>query len=150
MTTEKRIACIDCKYCEYKPLSEEEKEEYYQADQKYYDSIKDLPYEEKGHRLIYRKNASMLIRMREYTCLHYKRESFDNLSGKIHTSVGIDCKTYRDDPFIGHCGASAKFFEPKNKVIPIVSQPKVVEPKKKEPQTVKEYLEYLWKEIRND
>ena len=140
-----RIACIDCKFCEYKPLPEEEKEEYYEADRKYYESIKELSLECQSNRELYRQSARTLIRKREYTCMHYKAEYFDNLSGKLSVSVGIDCKTYRDAPYIGDCGTNAKFFQPKNKVIQIVSQPK-----KEQPQTVREYLKQLWKEIKED
>lgn len=145
-----RIACIDCKFCEYRPLSEEEKEEFYEADRKYYDSIKELSVESQCYHTTYRRPAGTRIRMQEYKCLHYKTEFFDNLSGKLSVSVGIDCKTYRDDPWVGHCGANAKFFQSKTKVIPIINQPAKVEPKKEQPQTVKEYLKALWKEIKED
>ena len=145
-----RIACIDCKFCEYKPLSEEQKEEFYEADRKYYDSVKDLSVESQCYRTTYRRPADTRIRMQEYKCLHYKAEYFDNLSGKLSVSVGIACKTYRGDPWSGYCGEDAKFFQPKTKVIPITNQPVKIETKKEQPQTVKEYLKALWKEIKED
>jgi len=145
-----RIACVDCKFCEYKPLSEEEKEEFYEADRKYYESLDSLTLEEKSCRYLHRLSAFTRIRMKEYKCLHYKTEFFDNLSGERSVSVGIDCKTYRGDPWIGHCGANGKFFQPKTKVIPISNQSVKVEPKKEQPQTVKEWLKALWKEIKED
>ena len=142
-----RIACIDCKFCEYKPLSEEEKEEYYEADRKYYESIKGLTADCTVHMSMYRKNAYKRIRMQEYKCLQFRFNSFDILSGETSVTTGIDCETYRNEPFIGRCGHGAKFFQPKIKVIPIVSKPSI-EPKKEQPQTVREYLKQLWKEIK--
>lgn len=66
MTTEKRIACIDCKHCEYKPLSEEEKEEYYQADRDFRQEMTGLSLDDQERRSRYWKPAHRLIRMKEY------------------------------------------------------------------------------------
>lgn len=151
MTTEKRIACIDCKYCEYKPLSEEEKEEYYQADREFREKLAGLSLDDQESHSRYWKPARRLIRMKEYTCNHYRTESFDYLSGEVKVSSGIDCDSYRSSVFSNKCGYDAIFFEPKEPKIEVSQvEHKIETPQSTPPQTVGAWLKSIWKEIKND
>lgn len=150
MTTEKRIACIDCKHCEYKPLSEEEKEEYYQADRDFRKEIELLSPESQEIRYRYWKTARRRIRMKEYTCHHYRTESFDYLTGEVKVSSGIDCDSYRSSVLSNKCGYDAIFFEPKNPKIEVSQVKHEIEtPQSIPPQTVGAWLKSIWKEVKN-
>lgn len=151
MTTKKRIACIDCKHCDYKPLSEEEKEKYYRADQEFRKELAVLPLDDQERRLRHREPAHKLIRMKEYTCNHYRTESFDYLSGEVEVSSGIDCDYYRSSVFPHKCGYDAIFFEPKESKIEVSQvEHKIETPQPTPPQTVSAWLKSIWKEVKND
>lgn len=149
MTAKKRIACIDCKHCEYKPLSEEEKEEYYQADRDFRKEMAGLSFDDQVQRSLYWKPAHQLIRMKEYTCNHYRTESFDYLTGEVKVSSGIGCDSYRSSVFSNKCGYDAIFFEPKKPKIEVSQVKHEIEtPQPTPPQTVCAWLKSIWKEFK--
>lgn len=128
-----RIACVDCKFYEFIPMSEESSE--------YYNKINTDTTSWYTKKYMERK---------QHQCKAYRHETFNNVTGEVVVKIGDDCYTQRNEPYIAQCGTKAIKFQPKTKVIPIVNQPVKIDPKKEQPQTVKEYLKALWKEIKED
>jgi hypothetical protein len=128
-----RIACVDCKFYEFIPMSDESAE--------YYNKINTDTTSWYTKRRMERK---------QHQCNAYRYETFNNVTGELVVEIGDDCYTQRNEPHIAQCGTKAIKFQSKTKVIPIVNQSAKIEPKKEPPQTVKEYLKALWKEIKED